>query len=232
MKSHALEPVRLYCIAVALVGAGVLAALVATSGVDLEGRRTLEFLALAGSVMIGELFPLELPRRSGDGEVTVSVMFSFALLLGLGLVPALAAQLVASVVQDRIAHKPWWQVGFNIGQYTLSLSAAAGVLKLLGAYGTLRAGFKPEDLLAVLAAAAAYFSVNLLLVTRATTLYQGVPITRALESDLTFGLSVGAVLLCLAPIVVTVLEFSRILYPLLLVPLIGVYISGRQSIRT
>jgi diguanylate cyclase (GGDEF)-like protein len=233
MKSRTLEPVRLFCVAVALVGVALLATLVATTRLAFgEPYAKFEFIALAASVMVGELFPLELPRRSGDGEVTVSVMFSFALLLGLGLVPALAAQLVASVVQDRIAHKPWWQVGFNIGQYTLSLSAAAGVLKLLGAYGTLHAGFKPEDLVAVLAAAAAYFSVNLLLVTRATTLYQGVPISRALESDLTFGLSVGAVLLCLAPVVVTVLEFSRILYPLLLVPLVGVYISGRQSIRT
>jgi diguanylate cyclase (GGDEF)-like protein len=233
MKSRTLEPVRLFCVAVALVGVALLATLVATTQLAFgEPYAKFEFIALAASVMVGELFPLELPRRSGDGEVTVSVMFSFALLLGLGLVPALAAQLVASVVQDRIAHKPWWQVGFNIGQYTLSLSAAAGVLKLLGAYGTLHAGFKPEDLVAVLAAAAAYFSVNLLLVTRATTLYQGVPISRALESDLTFGLSVGAVLLCLAPVVVTVLEFSRILYPLLLVPLVGVYISGRQSIRT
>ncbi len=233
MKTRTLEPVRLFCVAVALVGVALLATLVASTHLDLnEPFATFEFIALAASVMVGELFPLELPRRSGDGEVTVSVMFSFALLLGLGLLPALAAQLVASLVQDRIAGKPWWQIGFNIGQYTLSLTAAAGVLKLLGAYGALRAGFKPDDLLAVLAAAAAYFSVNLLLVTRATTLYRGIPFSRALESDLTFGLSVGAVLLCLAPVVVTVLEFSRILYPLLLVPLVGVYISGRQSVRT
>ncbi|HEV3391715.1 MAG TPA: bifunctional diguanylate cyclase/phosphodiesterase [Solirubrobacteraceae bacterium] len=233
MKSHALEPVRLYCIAVALVGAGVLAALVATSGVDLEGRRTLEFLALAGSVMIGELFPIEAPRRSGDGEITVSVMFSFALLLGVGLVPALAAQLVASVVQDGIARKPWWQLGFNIGQYTLSLAAAAGVLALLGGYPEFGTGhFQAVDLLMVVGGAAGYFVVNLLLVTRATTLYIGAPFSHALRSDLMFGLSVIAVLLCLAPVVVTVLQFSPILYPLLLVPLIGVYISGRQTVRT
>ena len=233
MKSHALEPVRLYCIAVALVGAGVLAALVATSGVDLEGRRTLEFLALAGSVMIGELFPIEAPRRSGDGEITVSVMFSFALLLGVGLVPALAAQLVASVVQDGIARKPWWQIGFNIGQYTLSLAAAAGVLALLGGYPEFGTGhFQAVDLLMVVGGAAGYFVVNLLLVTRATTLYIGAPFSHALRSDLMFGLSVIAVLLCLAPVVVTVLQFSPILYPLLLVPLIGVYISGRQTVRT
>jgi diguanylate cyclase len=40
------------------------------------------------------------------------------------------------------------------------------------------------------------------------------------------------VLLCLAPVVVTVLQFSPILFPLLLVPLVGVYLSGRQSVRT
>ena len=211
----------------------LLATLVITTPLHLDLRRSIEFAALAASVLVGELFPLELPRRSGDGEITVSVMFSFALLLGMGLVPALAAQLLASVVQDRAARKPWWQMGFNVGQYTLSLAAAAGVLWFAGAYGALPHGtFRPVDLLGVLGSAAAYFSVNLVLVTRAITLHQGIPFARALESDLSFGLSVSAVLLCLAPVVVTVLQFSPILYPLLLVPLVGVYLSGRQSIRT
>ncbi len=234
MKPRALEPVRLYCIAIALVGVGLLVALCVTSSVDLDGHyRTIEFLALAGGVMIGELFPIEAPRRSGDGEITVSVMFSFALLLGVGLIPALAAQLVASVIQDLIARKAWWQIGFNIGQYTLSLAAAGGVLSLLGGYAAFRTGgFQAFDLLVVIGGAAGYFVVNLLLVTRATTLYMGTPFSHALRSDLMFGLSVSAVLLCLAPIVVTVLQFSPILYPLLLVPLVGVYFSGRQTVRT
>jgi diguanylate cyclase (GGDEF)-like protein len=233
MKARTLEPVRLYCVAVAVVGLALLATLLALTPIDVDGHTAIDFAALGPSVMLGELFPLELPRRSGDGEVTVAVMFSFALLLGVGLVPALAAQLLASVVQDRIARKPWWQVGFNVGQYTLTLAAAAGVLWFAGVYGALHTpGFKPADLVAVLGAAAAYFTTNLLLVTRATTLYQGIRFRRALESDLTFGLSVGAVLLCLAPVVVTVLQFSPILFPLLLVPLVGVYVSGRQSVRT
>ncbi|HTC73084.1 MAG TPA: hypothetical protein VK655_09360, partial [Solirubrobacteraceae bacterium] len=118
MKFRTLEPVRVFCVAVAVLGTALLVVLVATSDVDLGGFKTISFLALAASVMIGELFPLELPRPSGDGEITVSTMFSFALLLGMGLVPALVAQLAASLVQDRIARKPWWQVGFNIGQYT------------------------------------------------------------------------------------------------------------------
>jgi diguanylate cyclase (GGDEF)-like protein len=234
MKSRTLEPVRLYCVVVALAGAAVLAAVLAGSSIHLgDTGHITEFIALFVSVLIGELFPIEAPRRSGDGEITVSVMFSFALLLGMGLIPALAAQLTASVVQDRFAGKPWWQVGFNIGQYTLALVTAGVMLAVLGGYGALNGPhFDAADLLAVIGAAAGYFVVNLLLVTRATTLYMGTPFSQALRSDLLFGLSVSAVLLCLAPVVVTVLQFSPVLYPLLLVPLVGVYISGRQTVRT
>ena len=189
-------------------------------------RRTIEFLALAASVMIGELFPIEAPRRSGDGEITVSVMFSFALLLGVGLVPALVAQLLASVVQDAIARKPWWQIGFNIGQYTLSLSAAAVVLSARSArYTALRTGgFHAVDLLACSAAPPAT-SPSTCCWSRARPPCTGHPVLARARSDLSFGLSVSAVLLCLAPVVVTVLQFSPILYPLLLVPLVGVYLQ-------
>jgi diguanylate cyclase (GGDEF)-like protein len=233
MSLRSQEPVRVFCVAVALAGMVLLGTLVAATHFDLDGFSKIEFLALAPSVLIGELFPLELPRRSGDGEVTVSVMFSFALLLGVGLVPALAAQLTASIVQDRIAHKPWWQTGFNLGQYTLSLTAAALALKLLGGYAVIRAGgFQPFDLLTVLAGAAGYFVVNVMLVTRATTLYTRTPFAKALRSDLTFVLSVSAVLLCLAPVVITILHFRAILFPLLFVPLVGVYASGGQKLRT
>jgi diguanylate cyclase (GGDEF)-like protein len=234
MKPRNLESVRVYCVLITLVGAGLLVPLILGYSIGFEHpSQIVEFAALSISVLIGELFPIEAPRRSGDGEITVSVMFSFALLLGLGLVPALAAQLTASIVQDRVARKPWWQLGFNIGQYTLSLAAAAGVLSWLGAYGALQhPGFGAIDLFAVVGAAASYFIVNLLLVTRATTLYMGIRFADALRSDLIFGLSVSAVLLCLAPVVDTVFHFSPILFPLLLVPLVGVYVSGRQTVRT
>ena len=188
------------------------------------------------SVMIGELFPIEAPRRSGDGEITVSVMFSFALLLGVGLVPALAAQLVASIVQDGIARKPWWQIGFNIGQYTLvarrrgrgarSCSAATPRSATgLQAGRSADGGRRPPPAYFVGQPAAGHARDDPVHGHRRSR-------TGAAQSDLTFGLSVSAVLLCLAPVVVTVLQFSPILYPLLLVPLVGVYISGRQTVRT
>src|SRR5690242_8015848 len=191
MSPRKLQPVHQFCVAVALLGLAALGVILGVSPLDVHRFGSLEFLALALSVMLGELFPLELPRRTGDGEVTTSTMFTFALVLGVGLVPALAAQLTASVAQDRLAGKPWWQVGFNVGQYTLSVTAAAAVQWLIAGHGVLERGtLVPMDLIAVVAAAAAFFIVNLLLVTRATTLYEGTPFRQALMTDLPFGLSV------------------------------------------
>jgi diguanylate cyclase (GGDEF)-like protein len=232
MRHRRLRPVHVFCVAVGIVGTALVCALVALAPPDLHSFLGIAFPALAASVILGELFPLEIPRASGDGEVTVSTMFSFALVLGVGLLPAIAAQLTASLIQDMVARKPAWQMAFNVGQYALSLAAAAGVVQLvLGHTLTPSHGFAAVHLLAVIAAAAAFFSVNLVLVTRATTLYMGTPFSQAIRTDLAFGLSVGAVLLCLAPIVVTVMESSPVLFPLMFVPLLGVYAGGKQSVR-
>jgi diguanylate cyclase (GGDEF)-like protein len=233
MRPTSLRPVHIFCIAVGVVGAALLGLLLAIAPPGIHSFTGVAFPALAASVMIGELFPLELPRRSGDGEVTVSTMFSFALVLAVGLLPALAAQLTASVIQDFTARKPLWQIAFNVGQYTLSLGAAAGVVQLMLGHTLFNGhGFGALDLLAAIVGAAAFFVVNLLLVTRATTLYVGTPFWRAIGTDIAFGLSVGAVVLCLAPVVVTVLVSSPVLFPLVFVPLLGIYAGGRQSVRT
>jgi diguanylate cyclase (GGDEF)-like protein len=233
MAPRTLRPVHVFCIAVGFVGTALVCVLLALAPPGAHPFTGVAFPALAASVILGELFPLELPRRSGDGEVTVSTMFSFALVVGVGLLPAIAAQLAASLIQDVAARKPAWQIAFNVGQYSLSLGAAAGVIHaVLGHTLLTKHGFGAVDLLAVIAAAAAFFVVNLILVTRATTLYVGTPFGQAIRTDLAFGLSVGAVLLCLAPVVVTVLQSSPVLFPLLFVPLLGVYAGGRQSIRT
>jgi diguanylate cyclase (GGDEF)-like protein len=233
MTARTPKPVHIFCVTIGAAGIALLGVLVASSPHLMEGFGTVYFLALAPAIVIGGLFPLELPRRAGDGEITLSTMFAFALVLAVGLVPALTAQLLASIVQDALARKPWWQIGFNVGEYTISLGAAAAVLHLIGGGMPTHGGaFVPIDLLAVLAAAVSLLLVNLVLVTRATTLYMGNRFVDALRSDAIFVLSVGAVLLCLAPIVVTVLHFRPALYPLLFVPLIGIYASGKQSVRT
>ena len=62
-------------------------------------------------MLLGELLPLKIPRRGEHEELTVSTTFAFALLLVAGLGPAVAAQSVASVVQDVVSRKPLWRVG-------------------------------------------------------------------------------------------------------------------------
>jgi diguanylate cyclase (GGDEF)-like protein len=233
MANRALQPVHFYCMGIAALGAAVFCALLALTATDSEHFATSAFWALSVSVLIGELLPLEIPRISGDGEVTISTMFSFALLLSTGLVPAIAAQTIASAVQDAVARKPLWRIAFNMGQYTLTLAAAAFAIGLIvGHAPPLGSRFAALDLLAVIAAAGVFFAVNLLLVTRATSLYEATPLMSALRSDLVFSLSVGLVLLCLAPIVVTILDFSPLLFPLFFIPLFGIYSSGRQAART
>jgi diguanylate cyclase (GGDEF)-like protein len=228
-----IQPVHIFCVAIAALGCAFLAVVVPYFPTASHPFTGFEFWALAVSVILGELLPIEIPRVSGDGEVTVSTMFSFALLLSAGLVPALVAQVAASVIQDLAARKPWWQIGFNVGQYSLTLVAAAGSIALVeGHLPPLGSHFGAGDLVAVGAGALTFFVVNLMLVTRATTYYEGTPILAALRSDLAFGLSVGAVLLCFAPAVVTVLKFSPALYPLLFMPLLAVYSAGRQAVRT
>jgi diguanylate cyclase (GGDEF)-like protein len=233
MPKSLLKPVHLYCLGIAALGAALFAALLAYTSVGLEHFGTSAFWALAVSVLIGELLPLEIPRISGDGEVTISTMFSFALLLSAGLIPAVAAQAIASAVQDTLARKPLWRIAFNMGQYTLTLAAAAVVMRLIvGHTPPLGSRFGALELVAVLAAAGVFFAVNLVLVTRATSLYEATPLMGSLRSDLFFSLSVGVVLLCLAPIVVTILDFSPVLFPLFFIPLFGIYSSGRQAART
>src|SRR5262249_40603199 len=143
------------------------------------------------------------------------------------------AQVAASAIQDLVARKPWWRIGFNVGQYSLPLIAAAGVIALMKGHAPpLGRHFATGDLLAVAAGALTFFVMNLTLVTRATTYFEGTPLLTALRSDLIFSVSVGAVLLCFAPAAVTVLSFSPALYPLLFMPLLAVYSSGRQAVRT
>jgi diguanylate cyclase (GGDEF)-like protein len=233
MPKRPLEPVHVFCVGIALLGILVPCVLLVADPIGLDHFATGMYWALALSVLVGELYPLEIPRSSGDGEVTVSTMFSFALLLTAGLIPAIAAQALASALQDAFARKPLWRIGFNIGQYTLALAAAAAALALvLGQQPPLDSRFGPTELGGIVVGASAFFVVNTLLVSRATALYTDTPYFSALRGDVLFNLSVGAVLLCLSPIVVTVLDFSPVLFPLFFMPLIGIYRAGQQAART
>jgi diguanylate cyclase (GGDEF)-like protein len=220
-------PVRLFCGAIALAGGVLLAAVGLTAGGDRVSHETTLTVLLAVGVLLGELLPLKIPRRGEHEELTVSATFAFALVLVAGLWPAIAAQAVASVVQDVASRKPVWRVAFNIGQYSLSLAAASLVLTVAGVGNELAAA----DLPAVAVAAAVFYVVNASLVGVAVALYVGQPVGRYVRDDLGFSAVTGAVLLSLAPIVVVSLRAMPELYPLFIVLLLAVYTAGRQTAR-
>src|SRR3954451_22491251 len=122
---------RTLIVAVTVLGVGVLIALCLYPPSISHHWLVRGILLLAPGVLIGELMPIQIPRRGEDEAITFSTTFAFALLLVAGPLVAAGSLSVASVVQDIVSRRPLWRSLFNIAQYTLCIAAAAGVLWLL-----------------------------------------------------------------------------------------------------
>ena len=187
------------------------------------------FWVLAAFVILGELFPIRLPRRDTLDEVTLSTPFAFALLLMAGPVPAIAVYAAASVLEDALDGRSPLKLAFNAAQYALSVLAAYAVLAALGSpppHPDLLGSHLPE----LLAAALAMFLVNQVLVGIAAAGALGVPVLKLLRSDLPFQLWTAGFLLTLGPIVLAAQERNAALIPLLFFPMLAIYVGGRQAV--
>ena len=225
-------PTRRFCGAVSLLGLALLAAVLHHEPPTL-GTPPLLLGLLALGVVLGELIPLKIPRRGDDEEVTISTTFAFALLLAGGLVPALLAQVIASAVQDLLSGKPAWRLLFNVGQYTLTMCAAAVVLGVLTSVPHPSGQhFVDADLPGILLAGLALWLVNTGTVGVAVALHRGVPLVAYFRSDLGFSFITGALLLCLAPVLLASAEYATGLFPLFFFPIYAVYRAGRHAARS
>ena len=129
-----------------------------------------------------ELLPIKIPGH--EDEITTSAPFMYALLAGFGLALAAPAQAVASLVGDVRSRKPPRAVAFNAAQFTLSLSAAAAVLGVLGPAPRGARGSTPQEIAALAAACSAvFFVVNDVLAGAAVALSVGAPIVPFLRGD-------------------------------------------------
>jgi diguanylate cyclase (GGDEF)-like protein len=198
------------------------------SGPDLGGAYA-EFWIVTAFVALGEILSINLSGLEGQTEVTTSTIFTLALLIRFGPGAAILAQAVASLAADLRLSKPAYKAAFNVGQYALSIAAAALVLAVPGR-GTLRGGlpdFRANDLLWITAAAAVYFVTNRVVTGTVVALSQGTPLWREITYDIGYQLSVNGALLALAPIVVVSAQRSLVLLPLLSLPMAIVYKSAR-----
>jgi len=182
------------------------------------------FWVMAGLAVLVDARPFTPPGRRQSSAVFPSTCFTFAILLGWGLAPAVAVQAAAVVVSSWRMRHVWWRAAFNIAQYALALSAAYGVSRLAD---LTRIGW--GDVLVVGAAAAAWFAVKYGTVTVAVRLVFGGRWWAMFRQGLPFELlSIGALLL-LSPVLLAAAEASAALIPLVVVPLYAVYRMARLS---
>src|SRR5688500_10028067 len=88
-------------------------------------------LVLGGIVLLGELLPIDVPRREGLDRVTTSSAFALAAVCLFGPLPGAVALATASVAADAIARLPLLKIAFNAAQYVLSIAAAAAAALLV-----------------------------------------------------------------------------------------------------
>ncbi|RKN49426.1 EAL domain-containing protein [Micromonospora endolithica] len=189
------------------------------------------FWTMAALAVACDARPFVPPGRRESSAVFPSTCFTFAILLGWGLGPAVAVQAVAVVVSGwRLGYAPW-RTAFNAGQYACALGAAYA-LTLLGPGSVFDGGrLRWTDVAAVGAATLAWFVVNYGLVSAAVRLRFGDRWWPGLRQGLGFELLATGSLLLLAPVLVAAARASAALIPLVLVPLFAVYRMARLSVE-
>jgi diguanylate cyclase (GGDEF)-like protein len=224
---------RVYCAAV-VAGGGIVAALMATGsewGYIAQAPGT--FVILAAGVLLGEMMPVKVARRGSEEELTLSASFAMALLLAGGLVPAMIAQGIASVVGDLRADEPWWRIRFNLGQYALAMAAGQLVMQTLSVHHLAREQpFAAARLPAMILGMGAFFVVNRGVVGIAVSLHQGIRIRRYFRITLPFTAVTAGAMLLVAPVVLAAAAYSVAIAALCLAPLVAMYNAVARSART
>jgi diguanylate cyclase (GGDEF)-like protein len=214
-----------YGATVSALGAAVLCALaLAGESLPLGDWR---FWLMAALVLVGELMPIDVPRRDGADRVAISTAFAFAMLLEFGLLPAALAYAAASVIADVHARLSLVKITFNAAQYALSLAASALVLQALGDAAPISS--IASALPAVLAAGATFFVVNHVLAGVGVALIIGESPAHYLLTDLPFQVLTAGFVLALSPVVVASAEASMALVPLALLPVLALWIGARRA---
>lgn len=232
---NSLPPGRATPFATFVVGILVVAALTAAvplaSLPDEVSRLPVAFWTMAALAVVCDARPFVPPGRRQTSAVFPSTCFTFAILLGWGLGPAVVVQAVGVIVSGWRMRHAAWRTAFNVGQYACALAAAYGVIQL-GSGTIFSDGWLHwTDVAAVGGATLAWFVVNYGLVSWAVRLRFGDRWWPTLRQGLGFELLSTGSLLLLAPVLVAAARVSAALIPLVLVPLFAVYRMARLTVE-
>src|SRR6204780_5092902 len=192
------------------------------------------FWLLAALIVVGEIWPIITPGRSGPESPVASVTFSFAVLIFWGLPVALLLRGIATLAVGLAERKSVRRSAFNSAQVTLSMCAAGLVLLVFGLHPSPAHPWDPNghDLFVVVPAAAAYFGVNFLLVGTAIGLHSRASLVKTLRNALPYQAFVNLVLLATAPLVAVVMNtHSALLVLLFAFPLAAIYVNAAMSVQ-
>ncbi|MGC4855865.1 putative bifunctional diguanylate cyclase/phosphodiesterase [Micromonospora sp. DT4] len=232
---NSLPPGRAAPFATFVVGILVVAALTATGPLTtLPGelsRLPGAFWTMAVLALFCDARPFVPPGRRQTSAVFPSTCFTFAILLGWGLGPAVAVQAVGVIVSGWRMGNAGWRTAFNVGQYACALAAAYGVIRL--GPGVIFSGGRLHwtEVVAVGGATLAWFVVNYGLVSWAVRLRFGDRWWPTVRQGVGFELLSTGSLLLLAPVLVAAARLSAALIPLVLVPLFAVYRMARLTVE-
>jgi diguanylate cyclase (GGDEF)-like protein len=192
------------------------------------------FWLVALLIVVGQIWPIVTPGRSGPESPVASLTFSFAALLYWGFPVAVLLRAAATVTVGVAQRKAPHRIAFNTAVRTLSAAAAWLALAVTGVRASPRVPWllTGGQLPKVALAAAAYFAVNYLVVGVAVALHARAPIPRTLAVNLPYQAFVSLVLLATAPLVTVVMGVgSAWLVALFALPLAAIYINAAMSVQ-
>ncbi|SCE76911.1 diguanylate cyclase/phosphodiesterase [Micromonospora coriariae] len=223
-------PFTAFIVSILVVAALTAAGPLATLPAELS-RLPVAFWTMAALALVCDARPFVPPGRRQSSAVFPSTCFTFAILLGWGLGPAVAVQAAGVVVSGWRMRHAAWRTAFNVGQYACALAAAYGILRL--GPGIVFSGGRLHwpDVAAVGGATVAWFVVNYGLVSWAVRLRFGDRWWPTVRQGLGFELLSTGSLLLLAPVLVAAARVSAALIPLVLVPLFAVYRMARLTVE-
>ncbi|MFB9833913.1 putative bifunctional diguanylate cyclase/phosphodiesterase [Actinoallomurus acaciae] len=228
------SPLWIYVVSVTSAGIAALAASVAfLRSVDLQELvRNPLFWILACLIILGELKPIVTPGSTETTGATISTTFTFATMVYAGLPTALVFHAVAAMATGILRRRALHRTVFNVGQYTLSFTAAGLTLLAFGITASPSHVWIPDgaDLLPMALAGTAYFLVNSVLVNAAIAFHERGSVLKAMRWNFGLQLLVHAALLGLAPLVAVAMSRSAAFVPLFVLPFIAVYLNASVSL--
>jgi diguanylate cyclase (GGDEF)-like protein len=225
-KSH-----RPFVAAVSAVGLALLVAFAIGGAADVVDQADGLLLLLAAAILVAELFPVEIP--DGDGEVSFSTTFAFALLLTDGVAAVVLVHALALAIAEAVRRRPLERLVFNVAQCAICWTVAGGLLIALTGELPDENGLQYLELEyvpALVATAAVFLAANAALASTPPALARGTSPWLTMRGDLLLNAWWTVVLVALVPGILVAADYSLWLLPLIGIPLVAIQLGSRQAV--